>query len=75
MAPIEFMIRFVMANDNVDVALVATTDANHLAADIEYAAKGPLDPKLFEAACQRLAAAGSAPGQGQYQGGGPTPVL
>jgi hypothetical protein len=71
----EFMIRFVTANDNVDVALIATTDAAHLAADIEYAAKGPLDAALIETARRRLDAAGGGSGQGKYQGGGPTPVL
>ncbi|MGH7831477.1 MAG: aldo/keto reductase, partial [Candidatus Binatia bacterium] len=75
MSPIEFMIRFAMANDDVDVALVATTDNNHLAADIEYATKGPLDSELFETACQRLAAAGEGSGQAKYRGGGGTPVL
>jgi aryl-alcohol dehydrogenase-like predicted oxidoreductase len=75
MSRIEFMIRFVLANDNVDMALVATTDEAHLAADIAYAAKGPLEAERFEAACQRLNAAGGAPGQGKYHGGGPTPVV
>src|SRR3954447_16283840 len=42
MSRIEFMIRFAISNDNVDVALVATTDEGHLAADIAYAMKGPL---------------------------------
>jgi aryl-alcohol dehydrogenase-like predicted oxidoreductase len=74
MSRIEFMIRFALANDSVDVALVATTDAAHLAADIGYAAKGPLDAELFQAACGRLAAAGGGPGQGRYYRGGPTPV-
>jgi len=46
MPPIEFMVRFVLSNDNVDVALVATTDAAHLAADVTYAAKGPLPIQL-----------------------------
>jgi aryl-alcohol dehydrogenase-like predicted oxidoreductase len=71
----EFMIRFALSNDNVDVALVATTDNAHLAADVAYAAKGPLDAAMFRTACQRLAAAGGGPGQGAYKGGGPTPVL
>jgi aryl-alcohol dehydrogenase-like predicted oxidoreductase len=75
MSPIEFMIRFAMANYDIDVALVATTDNNHLATDIEYASKGPLDSELFETACQRLAAAGAGPGRGKYQGGGGTAVL
>jgi aryl-alcohol dehydrogenase-like predicted oxidoreductase len=75
MPPIEFMIRFAMTNDNVDVALVATTDEAHLAADVAYAAKGPLDPGLYQAACDRLAAAGGGAGQGEYARGGPTPVL
>jgi aryl-alcohol dehydrogenase-like predicted oxidoreductase len=74
MSRIEFMIRFALANDNVDVALVATTDAAHLAADIGYAAEGSLDAELFQAACRRLTAAGGGPGQGKYHRGGPTPV-
>ena len=72
---IEFMIRFAISNDNVDVCLVATTDQAHLVDDIAYAAKGPLDPTLYREACKRLAAAGAGPGQGTYRGGGPTPVL
>ncbi len=72
---IEFMIRFALSNENVDVALVATTDDAHLAANVEYAAKGPLDAALFQNACRRLAAAGGGPGQGKYSRGGPTPVL
>jgi aryl-alcohol dehydrogenase-like predicted oxidoreductase len=75
MSRIEFMIRFVMANDNIDVALVATTDDAHLAADVGYAARGPLDAELFGVACQRLTAAGGGSGQGAYHRGGPTPVL
>ena len=74
MAPIEFMIRFVLSNENVDVALVATTSEQHLADDIAYAAKGPLDPKLYAEAKRRLDAVGGGPGQGKYRRGGPTPV-
>jgi aryl-alcohol dehydrogenase-like predicted oxidoreductase len=75
MSRIEFMIRFVLSNDDVDIALVATTDATHLTADIADAMKGPLDPALYAKARQRLAEAGGGPGQGAYKGGGPTPVL
>jgi aryl-alcohol dehydrogenase-like predicted oxidoreductase len=75
MSPIEFMIRFAMANDNVDVCLVATTSEAHLAADIDYANRGPIDAGLYRLACERLTAAGGGPGQGKYHGGGPTPVL
>lgn len=75
MTRIEFMIRFVLAHDDVDVALVATTDSAHLADDIAYAAKGPLDGERLRLARERLTAAGGGPGQGKYQGGGPTPVL
>jgi len=75
MSRIEFMIRYVLSNDDVDVAIVATTDASHLAANIGYAGKGPLDSKRLEEAKRRLTAAGSAPGEGKYRGGGPTPVL
>lgn len=75
MSRIEFMIRFVLSNPNVDVALVATTDEAHLAADIAYAAKGPLDAATYKTACERIDAAGGGAGQGKYQGGGPTTVL
>ena len=75
MSRIEFMIRFALSHEDVDVALVATTDAAHLAEDIAYAAKGPLDADLSRMARQRLTAAGGGPGQGKYRGGGPTPVL
>jgi aryl-alcohol dehydrogenase-like predicted oxidoreductase len=72
---IEFMIRFALANQDIDVALIATTDEAHLAADVEYAARGALDAELFQTACRRLAAAGGGAGQGTYRRGGPTPVL
>jgi aryl-alcohol dehydrogenase-like predicted oxidoreductase len=75
MPRIEFMIRFALSNDDVDIALVATTDEAHLTANVAYAAKGPLDMKLLEAARARLAAAGGGPGQGEYARGGPTPVI
>ena len=75
MSRMEFMIRFAMANDDIDVALVATTDSAHLEADINYAAKGPIDAATFRAACDRLTAAGGAPGVGTYKGGGPSIVL
>jgi aryl-alcohol dehydrogenase-like predicted oxidoreductase len=75
MSPIELMIRFALSNDDIDVALVATNDEAHLVADIEYAARGPLDAELYHAVCRRLAAAGGGPGQGKYHRGGPTPVL
>jgi aryl-alcohol dehydrogenase-like predicted oxidoreductase len=75
MSRVEFMIRYVLSNDNVDTAIVATTDESHLTTNIAYANKGPLDPKLLEEARRRLTAAGSAPGEGKYRGGGPTPVV
>ncbi len=74
MSRIEFMIRFVLSNDNVNVALVATTNHEHLLADIAYAAKGPLPQALADEARKRLLAAGCGPGLGKYQSGGPTPV-
>ena len=75
MSRIEFMIRYVLSNDNVDTAIVATTDVSHLVANIGYANKGPLAAATVEEAQRRLAAAGSKPGAGSYRGGGPTPVL
>src|SRR4051812_7839466 len=40
MSRIEFMIRFVLSNDAVDLPLLATTNEAHLAANIKYAMKG-----------------------------------
>lgn len=74
MPPIEFMIRFALGHEDIDVCLVATTNAAHLADDIAYANKGPLEPALRAEACRRLDAAGGGAGQGAYKGGGPTPV-
>ena len=75
MSRIEFMIRYVLSNDDVDTAIVATTDVSHLVTNIGYANKGPLAAETVEEAQRRLAAAGSKPGAGSYRGGGPTPVL
>jgi aryl-alcohol dehydrogenase-like predicted oxidoreductase len=75
MPAIEFMIRFVLSNEDIDVALVATTDRAHLAADIAIADRGPLDPDFLRAVKERITAAGGGPGEGRYHGGGPTPVL
>ncbi len=75
LSPIEFMIRFGMANQNIDVTLVATTNPAHLTADIAIAHKGPLEQSIVDEARKRLNAAGGGPGQGKYKGGGPTPVL
>lgn len=75
MSRVEFMIRFVLANDDVDVALVASTNHGHLAANIGYAAKGALPKSTMDEAKRRLLAAGCGPGLGKYKGGGPSPVL
>lgn len=75
MSRLEFMIRFVLSNPAVDVALVATTNAQHLQQNIAIANKGPLDKGLFQKACARLDAAGGGAGAGEYARGGPTPVL
>jgi aryl-alcohol dehydrogenase-like predicted oxidoreductase len=75
LSPLEFMIRFALANQNIDVPLVATTNPEHLKADIAIANKGPLDAAIVQEACRRLNEAGGGPGQGTYKGGGPTPVL
>jgi aryl-alcohol dehydrogenase-like predicted oxidoreductase len=72
MSRIEFMIRFALASGLVHVCLVGTTDRAHLLDDVKAAAKGPLDPAVHAQARDRLAAAGSAPGVGQYRSGGPS---
>ena len=75
MSRLEFMIRFALANENIDIALVATTNEAHLLDDIAIAAKGPLDAAIVAEARARLDAIGAGAGQGKYKGGGPTPVL
>jgi aryl-alcohol dehydrogenase-like predicted oxidoreductase len=75
LSPMEFMIRFALSNDDIDVALVATTNPDHLAADLAFANRGRLPPETYRAACARLDAAGGGAGQGNYRGGGPTPIL
>jgi aryl-alcohol dehydrogenase-like predicted oxidoreductase len=75
MSPIEFMIRFVLSNENIAVALVATTDLAHLSSDVDYANKGPLDAARLQEARRRIDAAGGGAGRGKYKGGGPTPVV
>lgn len=74
MPRVEFMIRFALANENVDIALVATTNPAHLDADVAAANKGPLEPGLLQEARRRLDEAGGGPGQGEYKRGGPTTV-
>ncbi len=71
---LEFMIGFVLANKDIDVALVATTNPAHLADDIAIANMGPLDADVIAEARRRLDAAGGGSGQGEYARGGPTPV-
>jgi len=75
MPRVEFMIRFVLSNPGVDVALVATTNPEHLAANIEIAGRGPLDPGLYAEALKRIDEAGGGAGQGAYRSGGPTPIV
>jgi aryl-alcohol dehydrogenase-like predicted oxidoreductase len=75
MSRLEFMIRFVLSNKDIDIALVATTNESHLIDDIAIAGKGPLDADLLTEAKKRLDEAGGGAGQGKYKGGGPTPVL
>lgn len=75
MSRLEFMIRFVLSNPAIDVALTATTNAQHLEQNIAIANKGPLDAALHAKACALLDAAGGGAGAGEYARGGPTPVL
>lgn len=74
MSRLEFMIRFALANDHIDVALVATTNEAHLMEDIALANRGPLDAGVLQAASRRLDKAGGGAGMGEYAKGGPTPV-
>lgn len=75
MSRIEFMIRFALTNEALDLCLTGTTNISHLEENVLAAEKGPLDPEIHALVVQRLTVAGSAPGDGEYRRGGPKPPV
>ncbi|NNN18956.1 MAG: aldo/keto reductase [Acidimicrobiaceae bacterium] len=73
MSRIEFMIRFVVTSQWVNVVLTGTTNLAHLEENITAAEKGALDADMYDAVLERLTAAGSFPGDSEYTRGGPKP--
>lgn len=71
MSRIEFMLRFVLTNASIGVLLTGTTNLTHLEENVRAVRKGPLGEEIYKEASLRLAAAGSAPGVGEYASGGP----
>jgi aryl-alcohol dehydrogenase-like predicted oxidoreductase len=54
MSRIEFTLRFTLSNPDLDTTIVGTSNSDHLAANVEFAMRGPLPAELYEQARQRL---------------------
>jgi aryl-alcohol dehydrogenase-like predicted oxidoreductase len=50
----EFMLRFTLTHPEMNTTIVGTANPDHLAANLESAAKGPLAPDVYEEAKRRL---------------------
>jgi aryl-alcohol dehydrogenase-like predicted oxidoreductase len=59
----EFTLRFTLSHPDLDTTIVGTRSADHLAANLAAARKGPLPADVIAEARRRLTAAGSAPQQ------------
>jgi aryl-alcohol dehydrogenase-like predicted oxidoreductase len=54
MSRIEFTLRFTLSNPDLDTTIVGTSNPDHVAANVEFAMRGPLPEELYQAARQRL---------------------
>jgi len=54
MTPMEFMLRFTISNPDMATTIVGTANPEHLKANVEVAAKGPLPGAVYEAAKARF---------------------
>lgn len=61
MSRIEFMVRFVISNPDLDTTIIGTKDLEHLRANLEAAMKGPLPEDVVTEAKRRLDLTGSRP--------------
>ena len=50
------MLRFTLTHPEMHTTIVGTSNLDHLAANVEAAAKGPLPRDQYDAATERLAA-------------------
>jgi aryl-alcohol dehydrogenase-like predicted oxidoreductase len=57
----DFLIRFVLTNPDIGVMIVGSRSVEHMAQNFRAAQRGPLGAEVYAAACERLAAIGSAP--------------
>lgn len=57
----EFVIRFTQTHPGMHTNIAGTINPEHLRANVEAAAKGPLPPDVYAEAKRRLAAAGASP--------------
>jgi aryl-alcohol dehydrogenase-like predicted oxidoreductase len=56
MSRMEFMLRFTISHPDMHTTIVGTANPQHLAGNLEVAARGPLSPELYDRAKERLAA-------------------
>jgi aryl-alcohol dehydrogenase-like predicted oxidoreductase len=61
MSRMEFVLRFTLANPDLDTTIVGTKDLGHLRDNVAAALKGPLSEDVVQEAKRRLAQAGSRP--------------
>jgi aryl-alcohol dehydrogenase-like predicted oxidoreductase len=61
MSRVEFMLRFTLANPDLDTTIVGTKSADHLRANVAAAKRGPLPPDVVAEAKRRLNATASKP--------------
>lgn len=54
LSPMEFILRFTISHPGVSSVLVGTANPDHLQANVEAAAKGPLPPDVYAKAKERL---------------------
>jgi aryl-alcohol dehydrogenase-like predicted oxidoreductase len=57
----EFTLRFTLSSPDLDTTIVGTASADHLAANLAAAQKGPLPAVVVAEAKRRLTEAGSRP--------------
>jgi aryl-alcohol dehydrogenase-like predicted oxidoreductase len=54
MTPMEFMLRFTISNPDMSTTIVGTANPEHIRANVEAAARGPLPRDLYDAARARF---------------------
>ena len=54
MSPMEFMLRFTISNPDMSTTIVGTASPDHLAGNVEVAARGPLPADVYAEVCRRF---------------------